>query len=253
MQQHRLRTSSCTNGTMYHSSAVSTALVLLKFACQLLEQSRQVCGTEVDPADACGRAVADAHSALERHALAPANSPGPACVTADQGPERGMEASGGAQSGSHDDGAETAFVPRYPRPVQTFDEAVTDRDHKVLVVMALALPGRAAIDLVDASRLKVWLTVPGPGEAPADSTSRAASLMTLWQHLAHRCSAAQTLAACARRVLERAKCLRPGAAAGSVEVYHAADDRCPAGGPGKWKAVDLASAADQQHRHSLLQ
>jgi hypothetical protein len=76
--------------------------------------------------------------------------------------------------------------------------------------------------------------------------------MTLWQHLAHRCSAAQTLAACARRILERAKCLRPGAAAGSVEVYHAADDSCPAGGPGKWKAVDLASAADQQRRHSLL-
>jgi hypothetical protein len=58
---------------------------------------------------------------------------------------------------------------------------------------------------------------------------------------------------CARRILERAKCLRPGAAAaGSVEVYHAADDNCPAGGPGKWKVVDLASAADQQRRHSLL-
>jgi hypothetical protein len=127
VQQHRLLTSTCTSSTFYHNSAVSTARALLKFACQLLEQSRQVCGTEVDPADACGRAVADAYGALGRHALAPADSPAAARVTADQGPECGMAASGVAHSGTHaeDETAVPAvpFIPRYPRPIQTFDEA----------------------------------------------------------------------------------------------------------------------------------
>lgn len=80
---------------------------------------------------------------------------------------------------------------------------------------------------------------------------RAANLMTLWQHLSLRCSPAGTLAACARRILERAKCLRPGAA-GSLEVFHATDDSCAAGVPGRWKAVHMASPSDQERRHSLL-
>ncbi len=101
-------------------------------------------------------------------------------------------------------------------------------------------------------RLKAWLSVPGPGEAPAEAASRAANLMRLWRHFANRDSPAETLAAGARKLLERARCLRPGAVEDSVEVYHAGDQACPSGAPGRWKAVHLTSADDQERRHSLL-
>ncbi len=153
-----------------------------KFACQLLEQARLACSTELDPADACGRALADADGALE-HASSP---PTPAAGTAVQ---CGKQANSGAQSGTDADGAgapapaAAPFIPRYARPVQEFDAAVTERDLKVLLVLALALPGSAAAELVDVDRLKAWLSVPGPGEAAAEAASRAANFMRLWRHL----------------------------------------------------------------------
>jgi hypothetical protein len=251
VQRHRLLISTGSSGAACHCSAISAARALLKFACQLLEQARLACGTEFDPADACGQALADAAGALERHAHALTSSPPtPAAGTAVQ---CGNQASSGAQSGTDADGAgapapaAAPFIPRYARPVQEFDAAVTERDCKVLLVLALALPGSAAAELVDVDRLKAWLSVPGPGEAPAEAASRAANLMRLWRHFANRDSPAETLAAGARKLLERARCLRPG-----LEVYHAGDQACPSGAPCRWKTVHLTSADDRERCHSLL-
>ncbi len=191
------------------------------------------------------------HGALERHALlALANSPAPACLPAGQVPERGTEASGGALSGTHaEDETGTAapavpFIPRYPRPIQTFDEALEDTDHKVLVVLSMALAGRAADDLVDAGRLRVWLAVPGPGESPSEAAGRVANVIALYLHHTLRCTPAQTLAAGVRRLLESARCLRLGATCGSVDVFTAGDS-CPAGAPADGnKSTWLAQATE---------
>ena len=79
-------------------------------------------------------------------------------------------------------------VPRYPCPAQQMADAITrDADCQYMMLMGLAMAGRAAIDLVDAGRLQAWLAIPGQGEGPDEAAGRAAQLMMLW----HQCSTCQ--------------------------------------------------------------
>jgi hypothetical protein len=59
-------------------------------------------------------------------------------------------------------------LPRYPFPAQHLGDAVTSAaDRQFMLLMALALAGRAATDVVDAGRLQAWLAIQLPmGRGP---------------------------------------------------------------------------------------
>lgn len=119
-----------------------------------------------------------------------------------------------------------------------------------MLLMGLALAGRAAVDLVDASRLQAWLAIPVQGEGADEAAGRADQLMKLW----HQCTTCQpptvTLAAAAQRMLVRARCLRSASADSVVEVYCASNEASAT--PGVWKAVNMVDARDQARWHNLL-
>jgi hypothetical protein len=116
-------------------------------------------------------------------------------------------------------------LPRYPLPAQHLGNAVTSAaDRQFMLLMALALAGRAATDVVDAGKHQAWLAIPAQGEGADEATARtypAAQLMKLWNQYSTCQHPAGTLAAAAQRMLLRARCLRSAPADGIVEVYSA--------------------------------
>jgi hypothetical protein len=112
-------------------------------------------------------------------------------------------------------------VPRYSCPVQHLADTMnSDTDSEYMLVLALSLAGRSAVEVVDAGRLQTWLSISTAGDGAAEAaSSRAAELMRVW-HESSRCQlSASLIAAAARRMLARARCIRVDSANGTVDVY----------------------------------
>lgn len=70
------------------------------------------------------------------------------------------------------------------------DTVSSDADRRYMLVMGLALAGRAAAQVVDAGRLQAWLAIPTPGESNVEAANRAAQAMMLyhkWCAAHHTC------------------------------------------------------------------
>ena len=66
------------------------------------------------------------------------------------------------------------------------DGAQTDVDRQFMLVMALALAGRAAVDIIDEGRLQTWLAAHAERQGPArylsdEASGGAAHHMVLWR------------------------------------------------------------------------
>ncbi len=71
-------------------------------------------------------------------------------------------------------------VPRYPCPVQhVADTMSSNEDSEYMLVLALSLAGRSAVEVVDAGRLQTWLGMSAAGDGAAEAaSSRGAQLMS---------------------------------------------------------------------------
>jgi hypothetical protein len=64
-------------------------------------------------------------------------------------------------------------VPRYPCPVQHLADTMnSDADSEYVLVLALSLAGRSAVEVVDAGRLQTWLGMSAPGDGAAERGSQ---------------------------------------------------------------------------------
>ena len=141
-------------------------------------------------------------------------------------------------------------VPRYPAcPVQRLADGIqTDADRQFMLVMALALAGRAAVGMIDEGRLQTWLVAHAQRQGHLSGSSyRAAQLMVLWRQCCTCQQPARVLQAAAQRMLACARCMRFDPDSGMVDVYSADDD-----GRAMWKAVSSVDAADRQRWHNVL-
>ncbi len=137
-------------------------------------------------------------------------------------------------------------MPRYPAcPVQRLADGIqTDADRQSMLVMALALAGRAAVGIIDESRLQAWLAAQPQGQEASD---RAEQLMVWRQQCCTCLQPADVLAAAAQRMLACARCIKFDTASGMADIYSAGGD-----GRATWKAVSSVDAADQQRWNSVL-
>ena len=126
-----------------------------------------------------------------------------------------------------------------------------DADSEYMLLLAMSLAGRSAVEVVDAGRLQTWLGMSAAGDGAAEAaSSRAAQLMRMW-HECSRCQLpASLIAAAAQRMLARARCIRVDSANGIVDVYSACSEAPTT--PGVWKAVSTVDANDQERWHRLL-
>jgi hypothetical protein len=73
----------------------------------------------------------------------------------------------------------------------------SDADSEYMLVLALSLAGRLAVEVVDAGRLQTWLGMSATGDGAAEAaSSRAAQLMRVW-HECSRCQLPESLMAAA--------------------------------------------------------
>ncbi len=258
VQQHRL-ISAAADVHSFHVSALSTSHALINLANHLLQEaSGRMASTDAAAASrTVQQQVADVMAALEdriwslhlNHA-APAGQAHPAAAVSSS--EHTCHGSAALSSDACRLVQPAPDLPRYPFPAQHLGDAVTSAaDRQFMLLMALALTGRAATDVVDAGRLQAWLAIPAQGEGADEATARAAQLMKLWNQYSTCAHPAGILAAAAQRMLLRARCLRSAPADGIVEVYSAgSSEACAA--PGIWKAVSIVDAGDKVRWHSVL-
>jgi hypothetical protein len=237
VQQHRLL-GQAADARSLHLSTASTAHALLHFAHGLLMQASSAAASYP-----CTKLVADAMGALEQHIW-----------DVQLNPAALQSQSGAAAHSDHANCSNTApsnvqrgpDVPRYPAcPVQRLSDGIqTDADRQFMVLMALALAGRAAVGIVDESRLQAWLAAQPQGQEASDIAEQ---LMVMLRKCCTCLQPSDVLAAAAQRMLACARCIKYDPASGTVDVYSAGDD-----GRATWKAVSSVDAADQQRWHSVL-
>jgi hypothetical protein len=258
VQQHRLM-SAAADAHSFHVSALSTSHTLLNLAHHLLQEaSGRVASRDAAAASCTVQQVADVMAALEDRIwelqLNPASSAGqahPAAVAVSSS-EHTCHGSAALISNACRLVQPAPDLPRHPCLAQHLADAVrSTADRQFMLMMALALAGRAANDVVDAGRLQAWLAIPAEGEGVDEAAGRAAQLMKLFHQYTTCQAPAGTLAAVVERLLVLARCLRSDPADGVVEVYCAGtNEACTA--PGIWKAVSMVDAGDQVRWHSLL-
>jgi hypothetical protein len=251
VQQHRLM-SAAADAHSFHVSTLSTAHALINLASHLLQEaSGRVASTDAAAASCTVQQVGDVMASLEDRIWALQLNP-----AAPAGQAHPAAAVSSSEHTYHGNAALSSdacrHVQPYPSPAQHLQDAVrSTADRQFMLLMALALPGRAANDVVDAGRLQAWLAIPAQGEGADEATARAAQLMKLWNQYSTCQHPAGTLAAAAKRMLLRARCLRRAHADGVVEVYSAGSSEACAT-PGIWKAVSMVDAGDQVRWHSVL-
>ena len=180
-QQHRLM--STADARRFHLSVLSTTHALMHLANHVLtEAAGAAAGT--DAAASCSQEVAHVMGALEERMWALQLNP--------------AAASNSSEDACHNNAAvgdsvrlvqPLPDVPRYPCPVQHLADAMNSgADSEYMLVLALSLAGRSAVEVVDAGRLQTWLGMSAPGDGAAEAaSSRAAELMRVW----HECSRCQ--------------------------------------------------------------
>ncbi len=242
VSQHRLL-SQAADARSLQLSAASTAHALVHYAHHLLT-AQVSCTAASQP---CTQQVAEAMGALEQHIWDVQLNP--ALL---QSQSRAASLSDHACCSS--DVQRGPDVPRYPAcPVQRLADGIqTDADRQFMLVMALALPGRAAVEIVDEGRLQTWLGALAQRQGPAghlsEASDSAAHLVALWRKCCTCLQPADVLVAAAQHMLTCGRCIRIiDPASGMVDVYSAGDDE-----RGMWKAVSSVDAADQQRWHSVL-
>jgi hypothetical protein len=259
VQQHSLM-STAANAHSFHVSALSTAHALINLAHHLLQEaSGRVASTDASAASCTVQQVADVMVALEDriwtsqlNPAAPAGRRAHPAAAAVSSSEHTCHGSAALSSHACRLVQPAPDLPRYPCLAQHLADAVrSTADRQFMLLMALALAGRAANDAVDAGRLQAWLAIPAQGEGANEAAGRAALLMRLWNQYSTCQHPAGTLAAAAQHMLVRARCLRSAPTNGVVEVYSAgSSEACAASGI--WKAVSMVDAGDQVRWHSLL-
>jgi hypothetical protein len=194
-QMHVLR------ATSIHLSAASTAHALVQFAHHLLREAGSAAASHP-----CTQLVADAMGALEEHVWDVQLDPALLQAHSDAATKTEHVCCSSLHPVMCSEGLNQMFPGTQhgmsSATSKLADGIQTDADRQFMLVMALAVAGRAAVEIIDEGRLQMWLVAHAQRQGHLSGASdRAEQLMVLWRQCCTCQQPANVLAAAAQCML----------------------------------------------------